>query len=73
MRGESRRRVDRHAEFQSGECDGRLLLYVHMGYEQLSTVIVLIIVLIGVVVWLPIRTSNSMRHVEEHRDDRYST
>ncbi|KAA8816306.1 hypothetical protein EMB92_05125 [Bifidobacterium callitrichos] len=44
-----------------------------MGYEQLSTVIVLIIVLIGVVVWLPIRTSNSMRHVEEHRDDRYST
>ena len=44
-----------------------------MGYEQLSTVIVLIIVLIGVVVWLPIRTSNSMRHVEEHRQDRYST
>lgn len=44
-----------------------------MGYEQLSTVIVLIIVLIGVVVWLPIRTSNSMRHVEEHREDRYST
>lgn len=48
-------------------------MYVDMGYEQLSTVIVLIIVLIGVVVWLPIRTSNSMRHVEEHRQDRYST
>ncbi|NEG55015.1 hypothetical protein [Bifidobacterium platyrrhinorum] len=44
-----------------------------MGYEQLSTVIVLIIVLIGIVVWLPIRTTNSMRHVEEHREDRYSS
>lgn len=44
-----------------------------MGYESLSTIIVLVIVLIGIVVWLPIRTANSMRHVEEHRTDRYST
>ncbi|MBT1181490.1 hypothetical protein JS531_05825 [Bifidobacterium sp. CP2] len=44
-----------------------------MGYESLSTIIVLVIVIIGIVVWLPIRTANSMRHVEEHRTDRYST
>ena len=44
-----------------------------MGYEYLSTVIVLIIVLIGIVAWLPVSTINSMRHVEEHREDRYST
>lgn len=44
-----------------------------MGYEYLSTIIVFIIVLIGIVAWLPVSTINSMRHVEEHREDRYST
>lgn len=44
-----------------------------MGYEQLSTVIVLVIVLIGIVAWLPVRTAKSMRHVEEHREDRFSS
>lgn len=44
-----------------------------MGYEQLSTIIVLVIVLIGIVAWLPVRTAKSMRHVEEHREDRFSS
>ena len=44
-----------------------------MGYEQLSTIIVLVIVLIGIVAWLPVRTARSMRHVEEHREDRFSS
>ncbi|NMM97086.1 hypothetical protein [Bifidobacterium olomucense] len=43
-----------------------------MGYESLSTVIVLVIVTIIIVVWLPVRTANGMKRVDEHRQDRYS-
>ncbi len=43
-----------------------------MGYESLSTVIVLVIVAIIIVVWLPVRTANGMKRVDEHRQDRYS-
>ena len=43
-----------------------------MGYESLSTVVVLVIVAIIIVVWLPVRTANGMKRVDEHRQDRYS-
>ena len=44
-----------------------------MGYESLSTVIVLVIVVIMLAVWLPRRTDDSMRRVAEHRQDRFSS
>lgn len=43
-----------------------------MGYESLSTVVVLVIVVIVIAVWLPVRTANGMKRVAEHRQDRYS-
>lgn len=43
-----------------------------MGYESLSTIIVLVIVVIALAVWLPKRTANGMERVNEHREDRYS-
>lgn len=43
-----------------------------MGYESLSTVVVLVIVAIIIVVWLPVRTANGMKRVDERRQDRYS-
>ena len=43
-----------------------------MGYESLSTVVVLVIVAIIIVVWLPVRTANGMKRATEHRQDRYS-
>ena len=43
-----------------------------MGYESLSTVVVLVIVAIIIVVWLPVRTANGMKRVDEHRQDSYS-
>lgn len=43
-----------------------------MGYESLSTVVVLVIVAIIIVIWLPVRTANGMKRVDEHRQDRYS-
>lgn len=43
-----------------------------MGYESLSTVIVLAIVMILMVIWLPKRTVNGMKKVIEHREDRFS-
>lgn len=43
-----------------------------MGYESLSTVVVLVIVAIIIVVWLPVHTANGMKRVDEHRQDRYS-
>lgn len=44
-----------------------------MGYESLSTVVVLVIVVIFLVGWLPARTIASMRKVIEHREDQFST
>lgn len=44
-----------------------------MGYDSLSTIIVVVIVLLGIAVWLPLRTSNSMKQVLEHRADKFST
>lgn len=44
-----------------------------MGYESLSTVIVLVIAVLILAVWLPRRTVNGMKHVMEHREDRYSS
>ncbi|KFI92650.1 hypothetical protein BISA_0342 [Bifidobacterium saguini DSM 23967] len=43
-----------------------------MGYESLSTVIVLVIAVIVIAVWLPARTANGMKRAAEHRQDRYS-
>lgn len=43
-----------------------------MGYESLSTIIVLAIVMILMVIWLPKRTVNGMKKVIEHREDRFS-
>lgn len=43
-----------------------------MSYASLSAVVVLVIIALGIVVWLPARTASSMRHVEEHRADRFS-
>lgn len=43
-----------------------------MGYESLSTIIVLVIVAIILIAWLPRRTVNSMKRVVEHREDKYS-
>ncbi len=43
-----------------------------MGYESLSTLVVLVIVVILLAVWLPRRTANGMERVNEHREDRYS-
>lgn len=44
-----------------------------MGYDSLSTIIVVVIVLLGIAVWLPLRTSTSMKQVLEHRADKFST
>lgn len=44
-----------------------------MGYESLSTVVVLVILMVIAVGWLPRRTVNSMKKVAEHRQDRYSS
>ena len=43
-----------------------------MGYESLSTVVVLAIVVILMAVWLPRRTVKGMKRVIEHREDRFS-
>ncbi len=43
-----------------------------MGYESLSTVVVLAIVVILMVIWLPRRTIKGMKRVIEHREDRFS-
>ena len=43
-----------------------------MGYESLSTVVVLAIVVILMVGWLPRRTVKGMKRVIEHREDRFS-
>lgn len=43
-----------------------------MGYESLSTVVVLVIVIIAIAVWLPARTANGMKRAAEHRQGRYS-
>jgi len=43
-----------------------------MGYESLSTVVVLAIVVILMVIWLPRRTVKGMKQVIEHREDRFS-
>ena len=44
-----------------------------MGYDSLSTIIVAVVVLLGIAVWLPLRTCNSMKQVLEHRADKFST
>ncbi|MCH9276204.1 hypothetical protein JS533_007980 [Bifidobacterium amazonense] len=44
-----------------------------MSYESLSTIVVLVIVIIIMVGWLPVRTAKGMRKVAEHREDRYSS
>ncbi|WP_094730337.1 hypothetical protein [Bifidobacterium hapali] len=43
-----------------------------MGYESLSAVVVLVIVVIVMAGWLPARTAKGMRTVAEHREDKYS-
>lgn len=43
-----------------------------MGYESLSTVVVLAIVIILMAFWLPKRTVKGMKRVIEHREDRFS-
>ena len=43
-----------------------------MGYESLSTVVVLVIAIIAIAVWLPARTANGMKRAAEHRQDRHS-
>lgn len=43
-----------------------------MGYESLSTVVVLAIVVILMLIWLPRRTIKGMKRVIEHREDRFS-
>lgn len=54
-------------------CDGVVLFLNVMEYDSLSTVIVAVIVLLGIAVWLPLRTSTSMKQVLEHRADKFST
>lgn len=53
-------------------CDAVHLFLKVMGYDSLSTVIVAVIVILGIAVWLPLRTSNSMKQVLEHRADKFS-
>ncbi|WP_125969176.1 hypothetical protein [Bifidobacterium samirii] len=43
-----------------------------MGYDSLSAVVVLVIVVIIMAGWLPVRTARGMRKVAEHREDKYS-
>ena len=43
-----------------------------MGYESLSTVVVLAIVVILMLIWLPRRTIKGMKRVIEHREDCFS-
>ena len=52
-------------------CPGSPILK-DMGYESLSAVVVLVIVVIVMVGWLPARTAKGMRTVAEHREDKYS-
>lgn len=44
-----------------------------MGYESLSTLVVLVIIAIVMVIWLPRSTVKGMKQVVEHRTDRYSS
>ncbi|MCI1219035.1 MAG: hypothetical protein LKF99_00625 [Bifidobacterium sp.] len=43
-----------------------------MGYESVSTIVVLAILVIVMVGWLPGKTLSSMKRVIEHREDRFS-
>lgn len=52
-------------------CPGSPILKC-MGYESLSAVVVLVIVVIVMAGWLPARTAKGMRTVAEHREDKYS-
>ncbi|RSX44928.1 hypothetical protein [Bifidobacterium castoris] len=44
-----------------------------MGYESLSTIVVLVMVGIIMAIWLPRKTVDGMKTVMKHRSDRYST
>lgn len=44
-----------------------------MGYESLSTIIVLAIVGILMTIWLPRRTARGMKQVIKHQEDKFST
>ena len=50
----------------------RHFIFVRMGYESVSALIVLIIIVALMFGWLPKRTVNSMKSMLEHSEDRYS-
>ena len=43
-----------------------------MGYDSVSSIVVLALIVIGILGWLPRRTFKSMNKVVEHREDRFS-
>lgn len=47
-------------------------IFVRMGYESVSALTVLIIIVALMFGWLPKRTENSMKSMLEHSEDRYS-
>ena len=47
-------------------------IFVRMGYESVSALTVLIIIVTLMFGWLPKRTENSMKSMLEHSEDRYS-
>lgn len=54
-------------------CTSRsLLIFVSMGYESVSALLVLIILVALWFGWLPKHTVNGMKSILEHREDRYS-
>ncbi len=44
-----------------------------MGYESLSSIVIVVILVIVMIGWLPKRTVDSMKRVIEHREDKFSS
>lgn len=43
-----------------------------MDYEDISTIVVLVVLVVFIIGWLPIRTADSMKRVTKRRQDRFS-
>ncbi|MEJ5921046.1 hypothetical protein WD012_01750 [Bifidobacterium thermophilum] len=43
-----------------------------MDYEDISTIVVLVVLVVFIIGWLPIRTADSMKRVVQRRQDRFS-
>ena len=62
----------RHADSFLALTSVRHFIFIRMGYDSVSALIVLIIIVALMFGWLPKRTVNSMKSMLEHSEDRYS-